>query len=78
MMLAGKPHYDYSAHKDVIRGLAFSPDDTRFAISSWDRKVGIWSATDGKQLHFIQAGAGAARLAAPTQSRHAATEMHPA
>jgi WD40 repeat protein len=37
-------------HRDLVEGIAFSPDGTRLATASWDRTAKVWDASTGEAL----------------------------
>jgi WD40 repeat protein len=47
-------------HRDVIRGLAFSPDGTKVATAEADGTVTLWSLADGEKLWTLRAHHGGA------------------
>ncbi|MCL2004635.1 MAG: WD40 repeat domain-containing protein [Planctomycetaceae bacterium] len=40
-------------HKEAVRGLAFSPDDSRLVTVAQDGQIHIWDTQDGRRLHSI-------------------------
>jgi WD40 repeat protein len=51
----GSPELSITGHTADITGVAFSPDGTMFATSSYDYTACVWSAADGTLVHsFIQ------------------------
>ena len=40
-------HYIYGGHANTVSGVAWSPDSSRIASSSWDKTVQIWDAHSG-------------------------------
>src|SRR6202034_122570 len=39
----------WSAHREAVRGLSFSPDDTRFATASDDATVRLWNFEESRE-----------------------------
>ena len=39
----------WPAHREAVRGLSFSPDDTRFVSASDDSKLKLWSFEDMRE-----------------------------
>jgi WD40 repeat protein len=37
-------------HTDTVSGVAFSPDGTRLATTSWDKTVKVWNVASGQEL----------------------------
>ncbi len=56
-----------SGHRDLIRGLAFSPSGKQLATASFDGTVRIWDVRDGRELRRID-GAGNAVTFTPDGS----------
>ena len=42
-----------AGHTEMVRGAAFSPDDTMVATASWDDTIRLWSVADGRQLAVL-------------------------
>ncbi|HKI31609.1 MAG TPA: c-type cytochrome domain-containing protein [Gemmataceae bacterium] len=49
-----KPEVVISAHKDVILGLAFSPDGNTLATCGYDRLIKLWDAGTGKERRTLK------------------------
>src|SRR5947209_11181975 len=43
-----------SGHSNWVQGLAFAPDGSRLASSSWDRTVRVWDVESGRCLHTLE------------------------
>jgi WD40 repeat protein/transcriptional regulator with XRE-family HTH domain len=41
-------------HSNWVQGLAFAPDGSRLASSSWDRTVRVWDVESGRCLHTLE------------------------
>ncbi len=50
----GRPEVVIDAHRDVILGLAFSPDGNTLATCGYDRLVKLWDANTGKPLRTLK------------------------
>ena len=42
--------YTYHGHTQAVNALAWSPDGTRLASSSWDKTVQVWDSATGQRL----------------------------
>jgi WD40 repeat protein len=42
-----------AGHKNLIRAVAFSPDGTRLATSSWDQTARLWDVRTGHVLAVL-------------------------
>jgi WD40 repeat protein len=49
-----KPEVVINAHKDVILGLAFSPDGNTLATCGYDRLIKLWDANTGKERRTLK------------------------
>jgi WD40 repeat protein len=49
----GRVVFDVPGQKDQIVAVAFSPDGSRLATSSWDGTIKVVDASDGKELHHL-------------------------
>jgi hypothetical protein len=49
-----KPEVVISAHKDIILGLAFSPDGNTLATCGYDRLIKLWDANTGKERRTLK------------------------
>src|SRR5437867_3085777 len=45
-------------HKELVHGVAFSPDGKTLASAGADKTVKLWNVADGKELKTINAHAG--------------------
>ena len=43
-----------SGHSNWVQGLAFAPDGSRLASSSWDRTVRVWDVASGRCLYTLE------------------------
>lgn len=43
----------FQGHKDIIRGLTFSPSDTKFASCSDDGTIRVWNFMDSTEENVI-------------------------
>ena len=55
-----------SGHRDLVRGLAFSPSGKQLATASFDGTVRIWDVRDGRELRRIDEAAERGRRSRPT------------
>jgi hypothetical protein len=49
-----KPDVVINAHKDIVLGLAFSPDGNTLATCGYDRLVKLWDVNTGKELRTLK------------------------
>ena len=52
--MSRRSQYSIAYHQDVIRTLAFSPDDQTLASGSEDHTVKLWNTTLGQQVASFQ------------------------
>jgi hypothetical protein len=52
--LPGSPLFTIAAHRDLVYGLAFSPDGRTLATCSYDRLVRLWNVADGKEIRTLK------------------------
>src|SRR5262249_10498371 len=45
-------------HVDAVQSVAFSPDGTRLASTSWDQTVKLWDTASGRELHTLKGHVG--------------------
>lgn len=50
----GKPELTIEAHKDVVLGLAFSPDGRTLATCGYDRLIKLWDTTSGREIRTLK------------------------
>jgi WD40 repeat protein len=51
----GEQLHTLKGHSGGVTAVQFSPDGSKLASASWDKKVIVWDASTGKQLHTIDA-----------------------
>ena len=49
-----KPEVVINAHKDIILGMAFSPDGNTLATCGYDRLIKLWDANTGKERRTLK------------------------
>jgi hypothetical protein len=49
-----KPEVVINAHKDIILGMAFSPDGNTLATCGYDRPIKLWDTNTGKERHTLK------------------------
>ena len=52
----GEPIRVIEGHTGLVRGLAFSPDGTRIASASEDKKAKVWNANTGEEMLTLRGG----------------------
>jgi WD40 repeat protein len=46
----------WQGHREAIRGISFSPDDSRFATASDDSTIRIWSFEESREESVLTGG----------------------
>jgi WD domain, G-beta repeat len=52
--LPAQPEHTWTAHKDIIYTLAFSPDGTLLASAGYDRIIKLWNPADAKPVRELK------------------------
>jgi WD40 repeat protein len=60
----GKLRHTLRGHKDLVWGVAYSPDGTRIVSGSEDRLVKVWDTASGTELKSYDWGIGKVRAVA--------------